>query len=226
MVPHFFQLLEDDFFFILHNSSLVLGETVTMKTWTTKCLGVMMALFFVLASRGVSEGADPSFEITKKCRANIKLLRDALLDVIKKDPTCEIPRDLNQYRVIYDMILTSKYLPKQPELPTTDCAYFLLYQGPKNFDWFCDLHGVLPENGNTTLTFPYHEFEFTAYFQQNYMSLTKYKSHYDRVMRWTGYVRTLSETIKYNYTRNPVSTIVMCIFGVCVVFFLYRNIFD
>lgn len=176
------------------------------------CLGANMAL-----------GLDPSFEKTKACKENLKMLREALAALMKSNPKVEIPIDVTKYDTIYTLLLTQKFLPKQPVKPTTDCDYFLVYKNSNNHDWFCNLHGVV--SGDQRLTFPYHEFEFTAQFNSNFLTLTKYKKHYDDVMRWTAYARTLSETVKYNYSRNPTTTLITVVMGLLFVWFVYRNIF-
>jgi len=192
-----------------------------MKCPSKSALLVLLLVFAFLTSS--LSAADPSFEITKRCKNNLKMLREALL-VYLKSTTNEPPRgDIIDFNQAYTMLLTSKFLPQKPDKPTTDCDYFLAYKDRDRFEWFCRIHGVI--SGDQRITFPYHEFEFTAAFNSNFMTNAKYKRHYDEVMRWTAYNRTLTESIKYHYTRNPTTTAIMVFFGALLVLYIYRNIF-
>ncbi len=166
---------------------------------------------------------DLGFEIVKSCRKNMIMLREGTEKCIKETHP-EIPIDVTPFDQVYTMVLTGKYIPQKPGSPTIDCKYSLVYKSPDNWDWFCAIHGVI--NGNETLTIPYHEFEFTVPFNTNFLEMKKYKSHFDNVMNWTMYSRTLNEAIKFHYRKNPTTTLIMVIVGAAFVWYVYRSIFD
>jgi len=164
---------------------------------------------------------DPSFEMNRLCRSNIKMLNDATAKFFSENQQ-DLPlwADFNQ---VYTMILTTKYVPTKPVPPLPDCGYYLMYRNPKDFSWYCNLHGM--NAGDESISFRYHEYRFTAYVQTKFLTHPKYKSHYDELNRWTSYSPTLMENMKFQYNRNPTSTIVMGIIGLGVLWFLYRNLF-
>jgi hypothetical protein len=170
-------------------------------------------------------GADPSFEVTRNCRLELKHLKEAT-EKCMADGKPEFPMDVSTFQQIYTMFLTTRYLPKKPVPPTHDCEYSFMYKGEKSWDWFCHLHGLTSGDPDLRLTFPYHEYEFTAFFKKDYMGSEKYKKHYDGVMRWTSYSRTLAQSVKYNYSRNPTTTLIFVFIGLFMVWFIYKNLFD
>jgi hypothetical protein len=183
-----------------------------------------MGLFLCFLQITVIASANKGYEITKSCRNNIRMLNEALKKYVEENPNAEIPHnEIVQYKQMFTMILTKKYIPDAPVLPTLDCGYNLIYKGPGNFRWFCSLHGT--DTGDMRLTFPYHEYEFTAYFEKSYMTISKYQKHYDDIMRWTAYTRTLRESITYHYSRNPTTTIGIVVVGVLFVLFVARSLF-
>ncbi|MBF0408519.1 MAG: hypothetical protein HQM10_14305 [Candidatus Riflebacteria bacterium] len=169
-----------------------------------------------------SAATDKSYDLQKSCRENLRKLKTALEDFIQKENK-DIP-EWATFDSVYKMLLTTKYLPDLPVLPTSDCSYFLVYKSPKVFDWYCDLHGV--ENGDEKVTFRYHEFQFTGQIATKYLAVEKYKRHAENLRRWLRYSPTLMENIQFHYKRNPTSTVLMVVVGLFVLLFIYRNVFS
>lgn len=183
------------------------------------CFAVILALGLMWPL--VIQAADPGFEKNRDCRANLKMLTEAL-DKFFRENQQDLPL-WAEFEQIYTMVLTSKYVPKRPVPPLPDCAYFLMYKSPKDFSWYCNLHGMT--SGDQSVSFRYHEYRFTAFVQSKYLTHPKYKSHNDELIRWTSYSPTLMENLKFQYSRNPTTTIVLILFGLAVVWFLMRNLF-
>ena len=193
-----------------------------MKPRPHLVLAACLVLGFVLIT--VSGHANKGYALTRDCRQNIRMLSEALKKFVADNPRAEIPHnEIVQFQQMFTMILTKKYVPEMPVPPTGDCGYSLIYKGPDNFRWFCSLHGT--ESGDLRITFPYHEFEFTAYFEKSYMTISKYQKHYDEIMRWTGYNRTLREAVAYHYSRNPTTTIALVVLGIVFVLFTAKSLF-
>ncbi len=180
-----------------------------------------LVLVTLLFSRTGTITADPGHEITKACRVNIKTLNEAVEKYLK-DGHGNLPR-WAPYKDMQTMVL-SKYIDKKPVPPTLDCEYFFVGMNPENYDWYCNIHGVL--GGNRSITFRYHEFEFKAFINDKYLEVAKYKSHVDNVIRWCSYSPTLMESIKFSYSRNPLTTVLITAFGLFAAYFVYRNIFE
>ncbi|MBF0543815.1 MAG: hypothetical protein HQM08_05245 [Candidatus Riflebacteria bacterium] len=178
-------------------------------------------VFLFLNSCFIFGATDGSNELQKACRENLRKLRAAMENFLKNEKQ-EIPT-WAKFESVYKMLLTTKYLPEVPISPTVDCRYFLVYKSPKVFDWYCDLHGV--ETGDEKITFRYHEFQFTGQVNSKYLDVEKYKRHAENLRRWIRYSPTLVENIKYQYARNPTTTILMVIFGSLIVYFIYKNVF-
>jgi len=197
------------------------GETMRSGMRLSRAFQVLVTICILGVFPAVSMGVEPGFEMTKACRANLAMLNKATAQYIK-DGHGNLPT-WGRLKEVYMMCLTTKYLPKLPDLPTPDCAYFLVYSSGENFDWYCDLHGLI--GGDKTYTFRYHEFQIQARANSKYYSIGKYKTHDDNLLRWCGYVPTLTEDIKYHYSRNPFSTVVFVILGLFAAWFVYRNVF-
>jgi hypothetical protein len=58
------------------------------------------------------------------------------------------------------------------------------------------------------------------------MQIEKYEKHTNDLLRWTEYNPTISEKLKYNYNKNPVTTVFIAVFVVMVIWFIYRNVFQ
>ncbi|HOY68769.1 MAG TPA: hypothetical protein PLP29_17965 [Candidatus Ozemobacteraceae bacterium] len=180
-----------------------------------------LSLVFFLFPHPSLDAAEPGFELAKTCRANLGKLREAVDNAIKAGTT-QFPT-WGKMQDVYTMILTNKYLPEQPKPPTADCEYYLVFKDPSNFDWYCNLHGLI--GGDSSVTFRYHEFQFTAYTNSKFMNIPKYKTHADNLLRWVAYEPTLIESFKYHYARNPMTTLLMAVGALLFVLFIWRNIF-
>ena len=165
---------------------------------------------------------DPSFEITRKCRENMKTLRDATLEFFKNEAKADLPT-WAKFDGLYTMYFAGKYLKSMPTSPTPDCSYYLILKSRDDFEYYCELHGM--PSGDQKITFRYHEYQFTGVINSKYLDNKKYKEHTERLQRWTRYAPTLMENIKFQYRKNPISTMVMVVFGLCFAFFVYKNIF-
>ncbi|NLI77397.1 MAG: hypothetical protein GX442_13270 [Candidatus Riflebacteria bacterium] len=181
----------------------------------------LAVLLFAGALAVPARGVEPGFEIIKACRANLTMLNEATAQYIK-DGNTQLPT-WDKFQNVYTMCLSTKYIPVKPVSPTADCEYFLVCKNLENFDWYCNLHGLI--GGDKTYTFRYHEYQVTARINTKYLTIGKYKSHADNLLRWCGYAPTLMEDVKYHYARNPFSTLVIVGIGLLFVFFVYRNVF-
>ena len=182
---------------------------------------IVTGLIFFLGILGTAFAIDPGFELAKSCRAHLTVLNAATKKCIA-DGTMGFPT-WDTFEHVYTMLLSTKYVPQKPTKPTPDCEYFIVFMNVNNYDWYCNLHGV--ESGDRSITIRYHEYSFPSKVNSKYMSIPKYKSHYDNIVRWVGYTPTLWEDVKYRYTRNPLTTIIYVIFGVLAAYFTYKNIY-
>jgi hypothetical protein len=182
-------------------------------------------LILLLASLFVSAqplwAVDTGKLLTNECRANLKMLNKATEKFVAENDS-GLPA-WSTYKNVRDMLLEIKYLPKDPVPPTKDCTYFLVSLNTNDFHWYCNLHGTL--EGDKTITFNYHEHKIMAKTNSRYLVIDKYKDHTRDLLRWTEYSPTLAEKIKYNYNKNPTTTMVLVILGVLVIFFIYKNVF-
>ncbi|MBI3037592.1 hypothetical protein HYY75_00880 [bacterium] len=190
-----------------------------MGTDRRNLLILSFSLFFLQAN--LAAFADASFEIALACKSNLKMLREGLSNYIN-----EGSKDLptwDTFEHVFNMALTSKYIPKKPVPPTLDCKYFLVYKSPEIFDWYCSIHGVI--SGDKSITFRYHEFEFKGIISSKYLGVPQYKTHADELERWIGYSPTLVESIKFNFEKNPTSTLIKVGLGLIFLIFIYKKIF-
>lgn len=189
----------------------------TKSLFKKVCLIILMFLMinYELFSR------EPGFEITKECRANLKMLNDTTAKYIN-DGNYNLPNwgTLESIRV---MCFGAKYLPSIPKPPTLDCEYYFIMKDLNHYDWYCNIHGLL--GGDKAYTFRYHEYQFTAYIKTLYLYSDKYRQHQENIIRWTNYNPTLMENIKFHYKRNPLYTTILIIGGFLFLIFVYRNIF-
>lgn len=179
------------------------------------------AAILMFARLCASEAADPGYELAKACRSNLNMLREATEKCIKSGVT-EFPT-WAKLQDVRTMLLTSRFLPQQPKPPTLDCEYYLVFKDPQNFDWYCNLHGLV--GGDQSTTFRYHEFQFTAYTSSKYMGNPKYKTHADNLLRWVSYEPTVVESFKYHYARNPMTTLIIAGIGLLFCLYIFKNIF-
>lgn len=160
--------------------------------------------------------------ITGKCRANLEYLNKATKKYLDENPGKGLP-SWSTYENMKTMLMGIKYLPKDPVPPTKDCKYCFVSLGPKNFQWYCDLHGVI--DGKKNLSFYYHEHRLQARIDPAYQVIKSYNKHVKNLYRWTEYYPTFTEKLKYNYNENPMTTIVTFILGAVVLLVIYKSVF-
>ncbi|GAB4270731.1 MAG: hypothetical protein Kow0029_07770 [Candidatus Rifleibacteriota bacterium] len=179
-------------------------------------------LIFLLMLSAHASAEDTGKLITNKCRANLKMLNEAVKKFVAENDS-SLPA-WSTYKNVKDMLLEIKYLPHDPVPPTKDCKYYLVAPSRHDFQWYCDIHGML--EGDKTITFNYHEHKITAKTNSRYLNIKKYADHTKDLLRWTEYNPTPMEKLKYHYNKNPMTTILLLIFGVLVIFFIYKNVFQ
>lgn len=158
--------------------------------------------------------------ITNKCRANLKMLNDGTARFLAENDA-GLPFWGN-YDTILASLIDSKYFASKPEAPTRDCKYNLVSVSRDDYQWYCDIHGVL--EGEKTVTFRYHEHRLMGKTTSRYANIQKYRDHVKDLLRWTEYAPTPVEKLKYHYNMNPLTTIILGIVGVIVMFLIYRNV--
>ncbi|MFZ2958425.1 MAG: hypothetical protein WA705_16175 [Candidatus Ozemobacteraceae bacterium] len=197
-------------------------RTFSLRTTLSPIISLLLIGVFFLSMGSIPlHAADQSNEKLRACRDNLKMMRDAVEKYMKNERS-DLPT-WAKFDDLYMMFLTNKYIPQKPVPPTSDCQYFFVMKNREFFDCYCDLHGVL--SGDERVTFRYHEFQFTSIINSKYLDIAKYKSHADNLRRWTRYSPTLVENIKYQYTKNPTTTVILVVFGLGVIWFIYRNVF-
>lgn len=186
-----------------------------------KSLPVLL-IVMLLAVAGSAWAADTGKLLTNKCRANLKYLNEATEKFLKENDS-SLPA-WSPYRSVKDMLLEMKYLPTDPVGPTKDCEYFLVSLNSNDFQWYCNVHGTL--EGDKSVTFNYHEHKFTAKVTSRYEVVQKYKEHSANLLRWTEYIPTPKEKLLYQYNKNPVTTILIMVAGLVILFVVYRTVFQ
>lgn len=164
---------------------------------------------------------DTGKAITHQCRQNLKMLNDGTAKFLKENES-GIPA-WGKYETIKTSLIDYNYFPKDPEPPTPDCRYYLVSVSRDDFQWYCDLHGVL--EGDKTVTFRYHEHKLMAKTSTRYENIPKYKDHIKDLLRWTEYDPTPVEKLKFYYNMNPTTTLILAIGGLFLLIFLYKNVF-
>lgn len=177
----------------------------------------LLLLCFSLPVQAVDTGK----LLTNQCRANLKMLNDAVAKFLSENDSA-LPA-WSPYENVKTMLLEIKYLPKDPELPTKDCKYHFVSLSTHDYQWYCDLHGML--EGDKSVTFNYHEHKFTAKTNSRYQNIKKYKDHMQNLLRWTEYNPTPVEKLKYHYNKNPATTIALFVIAAIALLFVYKNVF-
>ncbi len=157
--------------------------------------------------------------ITNQCRQNLKMLKERTQKFLDENED-GLPMWAS-YDVVKSTLIGHNYFPDDPVSPTRDCVYNVVSVGGGDFQWVCNIHGVL--DGEKTITFRYHEHRIIAKVSARYDSVPKYKDHVKDLYRWTNYSPTAMEKIKFYYNMNPLTTIILLIGGVLLMFFVYRN---
>lgn len=183
-----------------------------------KCFLFAIIYCFMLCS---SLFAKTGKEINAECRANLKALNEATKQMINKYKTVLTPwKDLD---VVYKTTKLEEFLKDKPVPPTIDCNYHLVSKSDKNYQWCCDLHGVL--NGNKTKTFKYHEYEITGRTHSDYDSIKEYSEHVKTMLQWTEYRQSPIEILKYNFNTNPITTVLFCIIVLAIGIFVVKKLY-
>lgn len=175
----------------------------------------------VLALPTASFCRDGGRELTNACRSNLEKLNKITATYIENHPNQILPPWSNMDTFI-TMIVGPEYLERPPETPTAHCGYNLVFLNRQQFDWYCDLHGVL--EGDRRLTIPYHEFEIHAFTDSRYETIRNYQEHTRDLLRWTQYRRSPIEMLKYHYNRSPTATIVISSIGLLIFIYVYRQL--
>jgi hypothetical protein len=184
-------------------------------------IAIMLLAGFLIAQGNSSVmAADTGKLITNQCRQNLKTLNEATQKFVN-DTGDQLP-PWARYETVKSSLMNSDYLPTDPVGPTPDCKYTLVSNSREDFQWYCNLHGVL--EGEKTVTFLYHEHQIMGKTTSRYMNNRRYKEHTSELLRWTDYAPTPVERLKYHYNMNPLSTILVMAGVLLVIFVVYRTL--
>lgn len=168
-------------------------------------------------------GANTGKEINSKCRSNLRLLNKATTDMLKSK-VFDLPQWESYKQASNSFLSADKYLDGKKILgPTLDCEYFLVSLNNNDFQWYCNLHGVL--EGEKTISFRYHEHQLQGKSSDKYMVNDNYKKHVQSMLQWTEYTPTPLEVFKYHYNMNPIMTTILGILFVIGTFIGARSFF-
>jgi len=181
---------------------------------------ILLAGFMITTSSSTVTAADTGKLITNQCRQNLKMLNETTQKFVK-DTGEQLPPWAG-YETVKNNLMNLDYLPKDPIGPTPDCKYVLVSNSREDFQWLCNLHGVLEVE--KTVTFQYHEHQIMAKTTARYMSDKRYKNHTSELLRWTEYTPTPLERFKYHYNMNPLSTILVMSGVLVVLIIVYRTL--
>lgn len=160
--------------------------------------------------------------INMKCRENLRMLNEATANYINETRTPALP-PWTTFENAKNMLLGLDYLPKDPEPPTENCKYFLVSSDLRDFQWYCNLHGVL--EGDKTISFRYQEHQLQARTNSKYNHIKNYQQHTQNLLRWTEYHPSPMENLKYYYNSSPVTTIITVTIAFLLLVYFYRRIF-
>ena len=180
---------------------------------------LLTGLFIATGSSSVT-AADTGKLITNQCRQNLKMLNEITQKFVA-DTKEHLP-PWARYDTVKSSLMNLDYLPTDPVGPTSDCKYTLVSNSREDFQWYCNLHGVL--DGEKTVTFQYHEHRIMAKTTSRYMNNRRYKEHTSELLRWTEYTPTPIERFKYHYNMNPLSTILVMSGLLLVLIVVYRTL--
>lgn len=184
-----------------------------------KTVLLLLCLFLCLIVQTL-RAEDTGKIINNQCRANLKTLNEGTAKFLSENDS-GLPSWTN-YQTIFSSLIDPRYFSAKPEPPTRDCKYNLVAISRDDYQWYCDLHGVL--NGEKTVTFMYHEHRLMGKTTNRYQNIEKYREHVKDLLRWTEYRPTPMEKLKFHYNMNPLSTIIFSIGGLMLLIFVYRNI--
>ena len=115
-------------------------------------IAIATVLLFANSVYAVNTGK----EINNKCRSNLKLLNAGTAAMLKNNTKYDLPKWLTLAQATNSFLDPEKYLEnKKIEGPTPDCQYFLVSLNNDEYQWLCNLHGVI--DGDKTVSFRYRE---------------------------------------------------------------------
>ena len=188
-----------------------------------KKIRTIIILILVLFS-SISFAANPSKEINSKCRKNIRLLNTGTALAIKQNSNINIPKWGSLKQALSTFLDKEKHLEgKEIVGPTPDCEYYIVSLSKDDYQWLCNLHGVI--DGEHSVSLQYHEYLLQGKTCKKYESNENYKKHLKDMIRWTEYTLTPKEFFMFHYNQNPIVTTVLSIILVVVSFILLKSFF-
>ena len=182
--------------------------------------------FLIVILLSVSNGVfaeNTGKEINNKCRKNLKALNEAT-ESLAKSKEFFLPQWISYEQAIENLNGFENALDgKVIKSPTIDCKYFLVCHSNSDYQWLCDLHGLL--DGDKTISFRYKEHQLQGKTSEHFKDINKYKEHTKRILHWTEYTPTPIESFKYHYNMNPITTTLISVIVVAGVFFTLKTFF-
>lgn len=178
---------------------------------------LLLALFVSNTAFAVNTGK----EITSKCRANLKQLNDITAKFLSKTN-----KDLLKwapYKLVFSSLIPEDYIEKPIVSPSADCKYYLISIDNKDFQWYCDIHGVI--DGDNNLSFRYHEHQMNAKTCSRYKINENYEKHCKDLLHWTEYTPTPKEFFLYHYNMNPKTTTILAVIIIVGGFLALKSFF-
>ena len=172
-----------------------------------KKIGFILLLVSVFITSGLF-AANPSKEIDNKCRQNLKALNAATKQMLEEKeynmhPWVSLKQAGNIYTDFDKYIDVSKIVG-----PTPSCEYFMVYKDKNDYEWLCNLHGVME---GELITLKYHEYQLHGRINSKYQTNKEYEKHSKGMLMWTEYSLTPKEFFLYQYNTNPILTTVISI---------------
>ena len=198
----------------------VTGDAFSAQEISLKRILKMVLLIAACLVWLPARAEDTGKVINNRCRANLKMLNEAVAKFLAENDS-GLPSWAN-YETVALSLIDRKYFAGKLEAPTRDCKYNLVAVSRNDYQWYCDLHGVL--DGENSVTFMYHEHRLTGKTTKRYENIERYKQHTKDLLRWTEYQQTPGEKFKFHYNSNPLTTIILSILGVLIIIFIYRNV--
>lgn len=185
---------------------------------------LLIVIATVLFIGNSAYAANTGKDINNKCRSNLKLLNAGTADMLKKVVRYDLPKWTSLAQATNSFLDPEKYLEgKKIEGPTPDCQYFLVSLNNNEYQWLCNLHGVI--EGDKTVSFRYREHQLQGKTSEKYMINENYKEHVQNLLHWTEYTPTPLEAFKYQYNMNPITTTIISIILVVVSIFTLKTFF-
>lgn len=168
-----------------------------------KIIWILLASIFMFPADLCAK--DTGKELTRLCRENLKKLNASTEQFQQQNPfsTLFILQWSPLEKISEDMkfmeILGNDFKPVTP-----NCGYSYVSNNKDDWQWCCNLHGVL--EGDKNLSFRYREHRMLAKINTKYLSIPEYDVHSKNLERWITYVPTVKERIIYNFNMNPITT--------------------